>query len=160
MRFSTKDIYKKFNHMRKQNWSAPTIMSVFIAICMICIFSLESIGLLNKSANLNYRLSPNEHLLVKIKDNRKVKNEEFDKKVVELLTSSKIKSNLFESKVSNIQNLLYEAAMNQLLYEDDASSSNALSASAKIEESDSFSYSAAYEREANEAGVKLSFDDI
>ncbi len=156
MRFSTRDFYRKFNQIRKQNWSAPTIMSVFIAFCMICIFSLESIGLLNKSANVNYRISPNELLLVKIKDNRKVKNEDFDKKVVELLTSDKIKSNLFETKVSNIQNVLYDGAMNQMIYEEDGSYSIG---SYRSESVDSFSYSAAYEKEANEVR-KIKFDDI
>ena len=51
----TNAIIKKANHLRKKNWSAPTIMSVFIIICMIIIFSFETLGLANKEKNLDYR---------------------------------------------------------------------------------------------------------
>ena len=51
----TKAIIKKANHLRKKNWSAPTIMSVFIIICMMIIFSFETLGLANKEKNLDYR---------------------------------------------------------------------------------------------------------
>ena len=51
---------KKANYIRKQNWSAPTTMSAFIIVCMIVIYSFESIGLLNKEKNLDYRLTTPE----------------------------------------------------------------------------------------------------
>lgn len=57
MRCSSKVLLRKFNQIRKQNWSAPAKMSVFIIICMLCIFSLESLGLLHKEKNLNFRVS-------------------------------------------------------------------------------------------------------
>ena len=56
MRF-TKDFMKKVNHTRKQNWSAPTTMGVFILICMFTIYSFEMLGLSNKEKNLEFRNS-------------------------------------------------------------------------------------------------------
>lgn len=46
----------KVNQMRKQNWSAPAIMTVFILICMFLVFSFESIGVLRRENNLNHRV--------------------------------------------------------------------------------------------------------
>jgi hypothetical protein len=54
MTFS-KNFVRKANQFRKQNWSAPTIMSVFIIICMVVIYSFETVGLLNKEKNLDFR---------------------------------------------------------------------------------------------------------
>jgi len=45
----------KNRNVRKSNWSAPTTMGVFILICMIIIFSFETIGLANKEINLEHR---------------------------------------------------------------------------------------------------------
>jgi hypothetical protein len=53
-------IIKKANQIRKQNWSAPTIFSVFITICMIIIYSFETIGLANKEKNLDFRYTTPE----------------------------------------------------------------------------------------------------
>lgn len=46
---------RKINHMRKRKWSAPTIMATFIFLCMLLVYSFESIGLLNKERTSNYR---------------------------------------------------------------------------------------------------------
>jgi hypothetical protein len=51
----TNNFMKKANQFRKQNWSAPTIMTVFIIICMIVIYSVECLGLANKEKNLEFR---------------------------------------------------------------------------------------------------------
>lgn len=53
MRF-TKAV-RKFNQIRKQNWSAPAVMSVFIVSCMLVVFSLETVGLLKREKNLEVR---------------------------------------------------------------------------------------------------------
>jgi hypothetical protein len=50
-----KFVSKKINHVRKQNWSAPAIMSFFILCCMIVIYTVESVGLTNKEKNLEMR---------------------------------------------------------------------------------------------------------
>lgn len=36
-------------------WSAPAIISAFLFICMIVIFSVESLGLANREKNLEFR---------------------------------------------------------------------------------------------------------
>lgn len=50
-----KTFIQKANRIRKRKWSAPAVMSVFILICMIVVFSFESLGILNKDKNLEYR---------------------------------------------------------------------------------------------------------
>jgi hypothetical protein len=62
MYYATKFV-KKVNHIRHQNWSAPAIMGAFIFICMIVIFSFESLGLTNKEKNLQYRITTPEKLI-------------------------------------------------------------------------------------------------
>ncbi len=47
--------FKKANQIRKQNWSAPAIMTVFIIVSMVIIFSMESLGLAKKEKNLEFR---------------------------------------------------------------------------------------------------------
>jgi len=61
----SKNFVRKANQFRKQNWSAPTIMSAFIIVCMIFVYSFETIGLLNKEKNLDWRITTPE----KSKDN-------------------------------------------------------------------------------------------
>ena len=51
-----KKIVGKVNQVRKQNWSAPAIMSVFILICMFLVFSFETIGLFRRETNLDHRM--------------------------------------------------------------------------------------------------------
>ena len=55
--------FKKFEAIRKKNWSAPAIMSVFILICMLIVYSFEAIGLLNKERNLMLRSTKPETLI-------------------------------------------------------------------------------------------------
>ena len=54
---------RKANQFRKQNWSAPTIMTVFIIVCMIVIYSMESLGLANKEKNLEFRYTTPEKII-------------------------------------------------------------------------------------------------
>lgn len=51
-----------------KSWSAPTFMTVFICICMIIIFSFESLGLTNKDKNLEFRktsLQTSNYIVIK-----------------------------------------------------------------------------------------------
>lgn len=128
MRFSTKVLCKKFNQIRKQNWSAPAIMSAFIIACMLCIFSLESLGLLNNSQNINNRIF-NQDYNIKIIHEVKVNNKEklsiissnksnnfiINKQTV--LLEEPIKSEIFKKKNKKNKKLLLEGALNQLAYE-------------------------------------------
>lgn len=127
MRFSSKVFCRKFNQFRKQNWSAPTIMSVFIAICMLCIFSLETIGLLNTSRNLPYRMGAPE-ISIKINSDEK---KSLETNLLNLedgsaaINESIILQQIQHNKKVAIQDLLYDAAYNQYTYESmEASSSD------------------------------------
>lgn len=55
-----KNLIRKANQLRKQNWSAPTIMSAFIILCMFMVYSFETIGILNKERNVDFRISSPE----------------------------------------------------------------------------------------------------
>lgn len=58
---------KKINSVRRQNWSAPAIMSAFLLISMIIIFSFETLGLSNKDKNLEVRtFTPEKRIYKKI----------------------------------------------------------------------------------------------
>jgi len=56
----TKNLIRKANQLRKQNWSAPTIMTAFIILCMFMVYSFETIGILNKERNVDFRISSPE----------------------------------------------------------------------------------------------------
>jgi hypothetical protein len=60
--------------VRKQNWSAPAIMTAFIITCMLLIYGMERVGLMNKEKNLVYRDTSPEKL-IKVISNNKVKVE-------------------------------------------------------------------------------------
>lgn len=50
------NLIRKAYQIRKKNWSAPAKMTAFIIFCMFMVYSFESIGLLNKERNIDYRL--------------------------------------------------------------------------------------------------------
>lgn len=60
MMFNTKNLIRKANQFRNQNWSAPTKMTTFVIICMFIVYSFESIGILNKERNIDYRMTSPE----------------------------------------------------------------------------------------------------
>merc|ERR1711934_483610 len=59
MMFANK-IVRKANQIRKQNWSAPSVMSAFIIFCMFMVYSFETIGILNKDRNIDFRITTPE----------------------------------------------------------------------------------------------------
>lgn len=130
MTCSTKALFKKFNQIRKQNWSAPTTMSVFIIICMIFIFSFESLGLMNKEKNLNMRYdlleeglklahNPDEKEVNEVKkddslnsiDLRRISDAERANRNIKLLMDSAYSQYLYESSLINKDNLSQEENM-------------------------------------------------
>ena len=133
MRCNSKAFYRKFNQIRKQNWSAPTIMSVFIVICMGCIFSLESLGLLNKEKNLNYRIAvnPENKIILTNTENfaDEPEKEKLKDKITKSISSGRNSTNNSEllglpdasiaqkEKVNLINSILLEAAQEQFLIE-------------------------------------------
>jgi hypothetical protein len=123
MRLSTKVLFRKFNQIRKQNWSAPTTMSVFIIICMICIFSLESLGLLHKEKNLDYRVTTPESTIKLIHEDKKdnLLNASLMHSEALGVSNTALESLQKENydHISKIDDILMEAAAFQLEYEDE-----------------------------------------
>ena len=58
--FDTKTLIRKANQLRKKNWSAPTIMTAFIIFSMFMVYSFETIGILNKDRNIDFRMTSPE----------------------------------------------------------------------------------------------------
>ena len=52
----SKSFLRKANQIRKQKWSAPAVMGAFILICMLLVFGFETLGMLQKEKNLDYRI--------------------------------------------------------------------------------------------------------
>ena len=100
MRF-TKDFMKKANHTRKQNWSAPATMGVFILICMFIVYSFELLGLTNKEKNLEFRNS-----------NRNEKGKIYSHLYLVIKAFSQ---NKFENKKSKINNSTHDISNLKLI---------------------------------------------
>lgn len=116
--------------MRKKNWSAPAIITVFIIIMMILVYSFEQIGLLNKERNLDLRLSNPESIIKtsyrdlnlkvvkpkmpmdKFSKEKKAKiNESLMNKIDQQAKKTK------EEHIKNIRNILIDGAISQIIYE-------------------------------------------
>ena len=123
---------KKINRIRKKNWSAPTIMGIFIIICMIIIFSFESLGLSNKERNLDNRITSPEKLIkvisneVKIakscKNNNTMDNDCITNLNSDHLLNGKIRFKILAEKdkekhLIEMQSILVDAANYQFHYE-------------------------------------------
>lgn len=123
MRYSSKALCRKFNQIRKQNWSAPTTMSVFIIICMICIFSLETIGLLNKEKNLNYRLSNSDIIKNNLEENS-LNYKELKQDAKKLIEENALKQVTKEEAIKLLEEIILSAANYQISYENSSQNSN------------------------------------
>jgi hypothetical protein len=117
------EIGKKVNRFRKKNWSAPTVMTVFILSCMIIIFSIESLGLSNRNKNLDMRIySPEKIITSHIKSSKNCSDVVTDcLDFVPVNSQSGLLSNLAEEdKLKNvmiIKSILIKAATQQFYYE-------------------------------------------
>lgn len=114
---------KKFNSIRKKNWSAPTIMAAFIIICMILIYGFETLGLAKKEKNLEYRSTAPEKLIKvlshDLEDSKKTNRighlcdstEKQFNKIKHLTEENK------EKHLQNMMNILLDGAYKQFIYE-------------------------------------------
>ena len=69
----SKNFLRQVYRLRKQQWSAPTVMSILIIFFMILVFTFESIGLLNKEKNLDFRSNAPEKSILVIKTSAEIK---------------------------------------------------------------------------------------
>ena len=117
MRFSSSDFCKKV----KNDWSAPTLLTLLLLVSLFLIFSLENLGLMNSSKNVNYRLTSPE-ALVKINTEKrekiiKLKEESIliNKEKVE--TSEILSTKINDIKVNSFNSMIYEAASSQIIHD-------------------------------------------
>jgi len=128
-----KSTINKLYLLRKKNWSAPAIISAFILVCMIIVYSFETIGLLNKERNLDMRFSYPENLIKTTY--RDLRNMHSDKFVHNQMNSIPDDNNLHLNKdfvmkkinihskkskeiyIETINKILIEGAISQMLFE-------------------------------------------
>lgn len=100
--------------LKKQNCSAPFTLSVFLIACMIMIFSLESLGILQKEKNLDYRL-PTPEVSIRLLDlEGKLEKENKDNKNVEKLYEEDKKIDTYSAHVSLIQDIILDAVRDEI----------------------------------------------
>ena len=105
-------VTKKAIEIKKNKCSAPFTLTVFILICMMIIFSLETIGILRKEKNLDYRIPTAEITIIQfdldnLKDDEISLKKEFQDGVV--LPPSETSESTY-----TIQSIILEAALRQL----------------------------------------------
>lgn len=47
----------KLNKIRKQKWSGPLVIAIFLLISMLLVFSLETLGIFQREKNLESRIT-------------------------------------------------------------------------------------------------------
>ena len=66
----------RVKHLRKKKYSAPTIFTIFIMICMAIIFSFETLGLTNKNKYLDLGIGPKVIFQKRIHESNNSMNED------------------------------------------------------------------------------------
>jgi hypothetical protein len=121
MRLLKNVLNRKLNEIKKRNCSAPFTLTVFLITSMLIIFSLESLGLLRKEKNLDYRIpTPEINIkLVNIENNKIQENSEFtENKYFKSL--GPISGGSFDTKLSKlyqINSIIAQAAQDQLNFD-------------------------------------------
>lgn len=108
MRFSGAYIARKI----KRDLSSPELMTLLLAICLIIIFSLESIGLIGNCSHYSEIPLAHPSIASKISIDKLV-----DAQTVQNKYTHITKSLMKVTKEEKVSSLLLEAAENQILYE-------------------------------------------
>merc|ERR1712170_204723 len=91
-----------FSNIRRKNiWSAPAVMSAFLFICLIVIYSWESIGLSNRERNID------------LSKERRVSKD------ISKANNIRVYSDVKEYKLQLMQQILIEGTHQQMLYTKD-----------------------------------------
>lgn len=113
----TQNLYKKFSHFRKKDYANPLIMFFFLILCMILVFFFESIGIMNNNHNVTIRKFPsqinsrNENIF----QNNDDKNYKSSSQKKIFINSQSL--NVKKNQISERLDLIYNAAIDQYLYE-------------------------------------------
>jgi len=126
-------LLKKVKDFKTQNCSAPFTLTVFLIISMIIIFSLESIGVLRKEKNLDYRISTPEISIKLLDIDKKIDNQmkvnhslnengnTYSLNMTGNNTSEEALAKLdtHKSQLDKMQNIMLQAAIEQMGFEED-----------------------------------------
>lgn len=97
---------------RLKNWSAPSIFSLLIIICMFIIYCSEKIGLAHRERNLFYRISKYDDINYNRSENDlNKKNSTIKQSFKDLMKKERI------LRKQKIQNIIQKGMIDQLLYE-------------------------------------------
>lgn len=95
--------------LNTERWSAPKKMSLFILICMIIVFSFETLGLTNKESNLEIRKASFIHVHTESKEiNYSPQAEKPSQNIIDKLSSISQKNK--EEKKEKMFQMLIEGA--------------------------------------------------
>mmetsp|Transcript_2298 Transcript_2298/g.2361 ORF Transcript_2298/g.2361 Transcript_2298/m.2361 type:complete len:161 (-) Transcript_2298:61-543(-) len=127
MRIAKMALMRKFNDFKKQTCSAPFTLTVFLISSMLIIFSLESLGLLRKEKNLDYRI-PTPEVTIKLLDieNKLEKNLQENSEFAGSIDSNdhfalnmenRESIDMKKTSIDMIQHIMIQAAFDQLYFE-------------------------------------------
>ena len=120
----------------KKQWSAPAVMTTFIIICMIFIYSCESIGLSSNSKHLAVRIKSPEQRIKLISEVMEPSSNKTDPILPEAKMNNILEELTIETKHKSIQ------LMKQILFEavnaQSSNNSSHLLDNSLLDESDNF----------------------
>ena len=125
MRLLKNVLNRKLNEIKKRNCSAPFTLTVFLLSSMLIIFSLESLGLLRKEKNLDYRI-PTPEVTIKLVNIEKKGDFNKIQEISELTETNFGRAfdhladctfDTKQSKLNQINNIIAQAAEDQLKFD-------------------------------------------
>jgi len=117
---SKTDFKKKALRLYKKTLAGPGKFGVFIILCILIIFSFESLGLSNKESNLEIR-TINKRVIPVINQESKAKPAHSSNKSSSTLVTKKLKKFNdidHKNKISEMEKILYKGAIDQQNYQD------------------------------------------
>lgn len=110
----------------KKTLAGPGKFGIFILLCILIIFSFESLGLTNKEKNLEVRIVNKKVIPIKVQEKRVKKNPSLEKensnalnKKIKIVTEMDMTKKLIER-----ENILLSSAIEQNIYENNFSVEN------------------------------------
>merc|ERR1719469_985607 len=123
MLYANRVVDKSYS-LLKQNWSAPTVMTVIICFFMLLIHSFETIGILNGNRNIEIRIQSPENLIKTYNMQSNAPKIEYN----EMIVSEKLQNFSEKNREENLEKIRFmmmDSAMEQVNMENvDSSNGN------------------------------------
>merc|ERR1711957_158094 len=116
MLYANRVVDKSYS-LLKQNWSAPTVMTVIICFFMLLIHSFETIGIFNGNRNIEIRIQSPENLIKTYNMQSNAPKIEYN----EMIVSEKLQNFSEKNREENLEKIRFmmmDSAMEQVNMED------------------------------------------